>query len=219
MKDQAVTIQAAARWGSQAAGALEAAHSAGILHRDIKPENIMLRKDGVVKILDFGLARLVSHPVPVFDGTGASGTISGTLSGTLLYMPPEILRGESANSASDVFSLGAVLYELVCGLHPFAGETPLDVFEALPERWALLRAASLLAEACGAVGDCARAAVLLGFVDTLSERISGRPYAHMQAALDALDARVREQLGPAMQAAACDPCRPSMRATAFTVSV
>jgi len=77
----------------------------------------------------------------------------------------------------------------------------LAVFEALPERWALLRAASLLAEACGAVGDWARAAVLLGFVDTLSERISGRPYAHMQAALDALDARVREQLGPAMHAA------------------
>ncbi len=77
----------------------------------------------------------------------------------------------------------------------------LAVFEALPERWALLRAASLLAQACGALGDCARAAVLLGFVDTLSERISGRPYAHMQAALDALDARVREQIGPAMQAA------------------
>jgi non-specific serine/threonine protein kinase len=76
----------------------------------------------------------------------------------------------------------------------------LAVFEALPERWALLRAASLLAEGCGAVGDWARVAVLLGFVDTLSERISGRPYAHMQAALDALDARVREQLGPAMQA-------------------
>jgi predicted ATPase/DNA-binding CsgD family transcriptional regulator len=77
----------------------------------------------------------------------------------------------------------------------------LAVFEALPERWALLRAASLLAQACGALGDWARAAVLLGFIDTLSERISGRPYAHMQAALDALDARVTEQSGPAMHPA------------------
>ena len=62
---------------------------------------------------------------------GASGTISGTLSGTLLYMSPEILRGETASSASDVFSLGTLLYELWTGRHPFAGETPLDVFEAI----------------------------------------------------------------------------------------
>jgi predicted ATPase/DNA-binding CsgD family transcriptional regulator len=77
----------------------------------------------------------------------------------------------------------------------------LAVFEALPERWALLRVTSLLAEACGALGDWARAAVLLGFIDTLSERTSGRPYPHMQAALDALDIRVGEQLGPALPAA------------------
>jgi serine/threonine protein kinase len=131
MKDSAVAVRDAAGWGLQAAGALEAAHSAGVLHRDIKPENIMLRKDGVVKILDFGLARLMALPVPVFAGTGSSGTISGTLSGTLLYMPPEILRGEPSTPASDVFSLGAVMYQLVCGVHPFAGETPLDVFEAI----------------------------------------------------------------------------------------
>jgi serine/threonine protein kinase len=118
-------------WGEQAAGALAAAHAAGILHRDIKPENILLRKDGVVKILDFGLARL-SGPVRIDpDSIGASGTISGTLSGTLLYMSPEILRGETASSASDVFSLGTLLYELLTGQHPFAGETPLDVFEAI----------------------------------------------------------------------------------------
>jgi serine/threonine-protein kinase len=110
---------------------LSAAHKAGILHRDIKPENIMLGKDGVVKILDFGLAR---HGAPAgleLSSMGSAGTISGTLSGTLLYMSPEILRGEIATSASDVFSLGAFLYELVAGRHPFAGETPLDVFEAI----------------------------------------------------------------------------------------
>jgi DNA-binding CsgD family transcriptional regulator len=77
----------------------------------------------------------------------------------------------------------------------------LATFEALPERWALLRAASLLAEACGAVGDWPRAAVLLGFIDTLSERISGRPYPHTRAALDALDGRVAEHLGPSLPTA------------------
>jgi serine/threonine protein kinase len=127
----AAEISDAIDWGEQAASALAAAHSADILHRDIKPENIILRKDGVVKILDFGLARLAG-PVRIEPhSTGASGTISGTLSGTLLYMSPEILRGETASSASDVFSLGALFYELWTGRHPFAGETPLDVYEAI----------------------------------------------------------------------------------------
>jgi eukaryotic-like serine/threonine-protein kinase len=85
-----------------------------------------------VKILDFGLARHAGRAVvPEVSAMGASGTISGTLSGTLLYMPPEILRGETATSASDVFSLGVFLYELTSGHHPFAGDTPLDVFEAI----------------------------------------------------------------------------------------
>jgi serine/threonine protein kinase len=118
-------------WGGQAARAVAAAHAAGILHRDIKPENIMLGREGVLKILDFGLARLAGPVRLDVDSSGASGTISGTLSGTLLYMPPEILRGETATSASDVYSLGAFLYELWAGRHPFAAETPLAVFEAI----------------------------------------------------------------------------------------
>jgi serine/threonine protein kinase len=126
-----VEIARAIDWGGQAARALSAAHTAGILHRDVKPENIMLRKDGVVKVLDFGLARDRGAAGPDPSSMGASGTISGTLSGTLPYMPPEILRGETATSASDVFSLGAVLYELTAGQHPFAGETLLDVYEAI----------------------------------------------------------------------------------------
>jgi serine/threonine protein kinase len=126
-----VEIADALDWGAQAARGLSVAHSAGILHRDIKPENIMLCKDGVVKILDFGLARHEGAVGPEPNSMGASGTISGTLSGTLLYMPPEILRGETATSSSDVFSLGVLLYQLTAGRHPFAGETPLDVFEAI----------------------------------------------------------------------------------------
>jgi serine/threonine protein kinase len=118
-------------WGQQAARALAAAHFAGILHRDIKPENIIIRTDGVLKVLDFGLARLAGPVRLEVNARGASGTISGTLSGTLLYMSPEIFRGEVASSAADVFSLGALLYEMWAGRHPFAGETPLDVFEAI----------------------------------------------------------------------------------------
>jgi serine/threonine protein kinase len=127
----AVNALQAVDWGGQAARAVAAAHAAGILHRDIKPENIMLGRDGVLKILDFGLARLEGPVRLDVDSSGASGTISGTLSGTLLYMPPEILRGELATSASDVYSLGAFLYELWAGKHPFAAETPLEVFEAI----------------------------------------------------------------------------------------
>ena len=126
-----VKVEQAIDWGGQAASALAAAHEAGILHRDIKPENMILVRDGAVKLLDFGLARHERLVGAEPSSMGASGTISGTLSGTLLYMPPEILRGEDATSASDVFSLGSVLYELAAGRHPFAGETPLDIFEAI----------------------------------------------------------------------------------------
>jgi len=126
-----VPLAIAGDWSRQAAHALAAAHEAGIVHRDIKPDNIMLSKAGVVKILDFGLARLGESVLPDVEASGASGTISGTLSGTLPYMSPELLRGERASSASDVFSFASVLYELFTGRHPFAGETPLDVFEAI----------------------------------------------------------------------------------------
>ena len=118
-------------WGGQAARAVAAAHDAGILHRDIKPENIILGNDGVLKVLDFGLARLAGPVRLEAHSSGASGTISGTLSGTLLYMPPELFRGELATAASDVYSLGALLYELWAGRSPFAAETPLEVFEAI----------------------------------------------------------------------------------------
>jgi eukaryotic-like serine/threonine-protein kinase len=126
-----IPLPIAIDWSRQAAHALAAAHEAGIVHRDIKPDNIMLSKAGVVKILDFGLARLGESILPDIEASGASGTISGTLSGTLPYMSPELLRGEPASSASDVFSFASVLYELFTGHHPFAGATPLDVFEAI----------------------------------------------------------------------------------------
>jgi serine/threonine protein kinase len=124
-------LDRALEWCRQAARGLAAAHEAGIVHRDLKPENIMLTSTGVVKILDFGLARLPGSILADWPGLGTSGTISGTLSGTFSYLAPELLRGETAASASDVFALGSVFYELFTGAHPFAGETPLDVYEAI----------------------------------------------------------------------------------------
>ena len=104
-------VSDAIRIAVQCAEALETAHQAGILHRDIKPENLMIRPDGVVKIVDFGLAR-------ISPDTGQSATrltLSGTLMGTPSYMPPEQARGQTPDAGSDVFSLGAVLYEMVAG--------------------------------------------------------------------------------------------------------
>ena len=117
-------------WSGQAARALAVAHEAGIVHRDIKPDNIMLSKTGAVKILDFGLARLGENVLPDVEASGASARFRDPFGNAALHVP-EVLRGERASSASDVFSFASVLHELFTGHHPFAGETPLDVFEAI----------------------------------------------------------------------------------------
>ncbi len=122
----------------QVAGALTAAHEAGIIHRDIKPENIMLRKDGLVKVLDFGLAKLTEQamrpprPHPLADGDFARVTTQpGLVMGTISYMSPEQARGLDVDERSDLFSLGVVMYELLAGCAPFQGETTGDVIVAL----------------------------------------------------------------------------------------
>ena len=111
----------------QAASALAAAHEAGIVHRDIKPENIMVRADGYVKVVDFGLAKLGERPVkPEDSGTvlmGPAVTTLGTVMGTAQYMSPEQARGQAVDGRIDIFSLGIVLYETIAGRAPFAGET------------------------------------------------------------------------------------------------
>jgi tetratricopeptide (TPR) repeat protein len=113
----------------QVARALSAAHAAGIVHRDIKPENIMVRSDGYVKVLDFGLARRL--PTGPASGPAGATTEPGLLLGTLRYMSPEQARGEPATSVSDVFALGIVLYELATGRHPFASDSPVGVLHAI----------------------------------------------------------------------------------------
>jgi len=107
----------------QCAQALTAAHEAGIIHRDIKPDNIMIRKDGIVKVLDFGLAKLVVKPS--FDTEAETKmqmlTEAGTILGTAAYMSPEQARGITVDARSDIFSLGVVLYEMITRRHPFSG--------------------------------------------------------------------------------------------------
>jgi eukaryotic-like serine/threonine-protein kinase len=119
---------------TQVADALSAAHKAGIVHRDIKPENIMIRRDGYVKVLDFGLAKL-SEEVPAVSADEAPTrqvrTGSGVIIGTAGYMSPEQARGKPVDARSDIFSLGAVVYEMVTGRKPFDGETPSDVLASI----------------------------------------------------------------------------------------
>ncbi len=114
----------------QIAEGLAAAHAAGIIHRDIKPENLMLRPDGYVKILDFGLAKL--HEVlPHQDAVTTALTMPGMVMGTVQYMSPEQARGKTTDARSDLFSFGAVLYELLSRQPAFSGETPVDILAAL----------------------------------------------------------------------------------------
>src|SRR5262249_43449184 len=117
---------------TQASRALAAAHAAGVIHRDIKPENIMVRDDGYVKVLDFGLARLEASKRR--DGVLQTKTNPGTLMGTLRYMSPEQASGEQVTSATDIFSLGVVLYELVTGRRPFDARNELEVLQAIGTR-------------------------------------------------------------------------------------
>ena len=115
----------------QIVSALQAAHSVKVVHRDIKPENIMIRPDGLVKLLDFGIAKLIEKKAEVFDAEAATTikaqTALGMIIGTAAYMSPEQAQGKEIDLRSDIFSFGVVLFEMLTRRQPFAGENAMDV--------------------------------------------------------------------------------------------
>jgi serine/threonine protein kinase/sugar lactone lactonase YvrE len=135
MAKQPMTIGQVLDIGSQIASALAAAHAAGIVHRDIKPENVMVRRDGYVKVLDFGLAKLTEYQGLRSDSGAetmqAVQTEPGKVMGTANYMSPEQARGLEVNEQTDIWSLGVVLYELTTGRVPFEGQTGSDVLASI----------------------------------------------------------------------------------------
>ena len=135
MNERPFTLNEALNVTIQVAVALTAAHTAGIVHRDIKPENIMLRADGYVKILDFGLAKLTETQTSDSDLETSTLLQSnpGLLLGTVQYMSPEQARGRRVDLRTDLWSLGIVLYELLAGRVPFSGETASHVMVSLME--------------------------------------------------------------------------------------
>ena len=132
-----MSVSDALNIAEQTAFALSAAHALGIVHRDVKPENIMIRADGIVKVLDFGIAKLIAPPADSVDTEGETlakrmtRTQPGMLLGTLHYMSPEQVRGQTLDARSDIFSLGVVIYEMLTGKEPFDKPTSSDVIAAI----------------------------------------------------------------------------------------
>lgn len=131
LKRNPFSVDEALEIGIQVVSALQAAHSVNIVHRDIKPENIMIRPDGLVKVLDFGLAKLTEKKPDLLDAEAATAiqaqTVFGMIVGTAPYMSPEQAQGKKIDIRSDIFSFGIVLYEMLTRKQPFAGESAIDV--------------------------------------------------------------------------------------------
>ena len=134
IRGKGVSLKETLKHGVQVADALAAAHAAGIVHRDIKPANIMITESGLVKVLDFGLAKLTETSVSIgANAPGAKGqtTQPGVILGTVSYMSPEQAQGKEVDTRSDIFSFGSVLYEMATGRRAFSGETNVSTLAAI----------------------------------------------------------------------------------------
>jgi dienelactone hydrolase len=140
LEGRPMPVAEAAQIARQIAAALAAAHEHGIVHRDLKPANVKITPQGVVKVLDFGLAKDFPGTIPVRTGealtlaatmTDVTLTAAGTVLGTAAYMSPEQASGNDADARSDIFSFGIVLYEMLCGRRPFTGTTAVDVIASV----------------------------------------------------------------------------------------
>ena len=126
---RAMSLVEAVGFGVQLISAVATAHASGVAHRDLKPDNVMLRTDGLLKVLDFGLAKSVVAGQR--QGFASSVSLPGTVMGTMQFMSPEQARGQSVGTETDVFTFGILLYLLLTGEHPFAGETSSDVMASI----------------------------------------------------------------------------------------
>ncbi len=174
----------------QIAGVLDHAHARGIIHRDIKPGNIMITPEGVVKVLDFGLAK----EILASDQTATNVTTPGTVVGTLHYCPPEVLTGRPATARSDLYSLGVLMYELACGCVPFAGFQGLALISAViaGEAAPLRQRNPLLPEA---------------LVRVIARAMSPRPDSRFDSAAE-LAAALRDVEGTSASNLAPEPAKP-----------
>ena len=129
--DAGLPVESVLRYGAQIAGALAHAHGRGIIHHDLKSSNIVVTPDGLVKVLDFGLARRIPADLSADPTMTVSAIGSGAISGTLAYMAPEVLRGEPGDARSDLWALGVVLYEAASGRLPFRGKTAFELSSSI----------------------------------------------------------------------------------------
>src|SRR3984893_2036052 len=128
----ALSCDQALAFAKQILEALSSAHSVGVVHRDLKPENIMVRPDGYIKLLDFGLAKLLpSTPAGLDETADVDLTTPGQMMGTVRYMSPEQILGQPIDHRSDLFSFAIILYEMVCGRHPWQGTATVDILHAI----------------------------------------------------------------------------------------
>jgi serine/threonine protein kinase len=133
LRSGSIPMRKSLEYAVQIAHGLAAAHEKGIVHRDLKPENLFLTKNGRVKILDFGLAKLTQAEAGVHSSapTLTNATDAGVVLGTVGYMSPEQVRGVAVDARSDIFSFGAILYEMLSGKRAFHGETAADTMSAI----------------------------------------------------------------------------------------